>query len=311
MPKATLSLCIPAYNAAWCLPRLLASATAPGMPFDEILVYDDASTDDTAAVARAYGATVVRGETNRGCAAGKRALAAAATSDWLHFHDADDDLLPAFAPVARRWMARADAPDVLLLGYEYRDRESDQLLAVFRYSDERLSADPVGYAIETQLVNFGLYRRRRFLEAGGYDMDPAVLYNEDVAMHLRLALGGLSFRAEIEPVGIIYHVRSSMSSANRGRCAVAQYHVLRKASERVEPRHQAPLCERLWAVAGVAAAASEWDAARASVELAARLGAARPASGSRAFRMLSSLGAYRAVWVREMAIRALKPQLRA
>src|SRR5690348_347154 len=88
-PPPTLALCIPAYNAGRYLPRLLRAAHAQeGPPFDEILVYDDCSTDDTAAIAGAYGATVIRGDVNRGCSFGKNQLAQRAVSDWIHFIDA-------------------------------------------------------------------------------------------------------------------------------------------------------------------------------------------------------------------------------
>src|SRR3954449_761219 len=92
----TLALLIPAYNAAHFLPRLLSSAQAQSVPFDEIWVYDDCSTDDTAAVAESYGAKVVRGAVNIGCSVGKNELAKRTSCNWLHFHDADDELKPGF-----------------------------------------------------------------------------------------------------------------------------------------------------------------------------------------------------------------------
>src|SRR5690349_18185438 len=100
----TLSLCIPAYNAANYLPRLLTSARNQDIPFDEILVYNDCSTDDTENVAQKYGAKVINGDINRGCSHGKNRLAEISTCDWIHFHDADDDLLPQFTTLAHKWM---------------------------------------------------------------------------------------------------------------------------------------------------------------------------------------------------------------
>src|SRR4051812_2001085 len=110
MNRPTLALCIPAYNAGAFLPRLLRSAAAQEIPFDEMLVHDDLSTDDTAAVARAYGARVIQSEVNVGCSAGKNRLLQASRCDWLHFHDADDELLPNFTLLASRWMARPTPP---------------------------------------------------------------------------------------------------------------------------------------------------------------------------------------------------------
>ena len=48
-----LALLVPARNAQELLPRLYASVDAQTVPFDEVLVYDDASTDRTGDVARA------------------------------------------------------------------------------------------------------------------------------------------------------------------------------------------------------------------------------------------------------------------
>ena len=77
IPAPTLALCIPAYNAAWCLPNLLDGVQRQSRPFDEILVYDDCSSDETAAVAERFGARVIRGGTNVGCSTAKNRMAAA------------------------------------------------------------------------------------------------------------------------------------------------------------------------------------------------------------------------------------------
>ncbi|MBC8162849.1 MAG: glycosyltransferase family 2 protein [Roseiflexaceae bacterium] len=70
-----IGVIIPAYNEAASLPRVLADI--PRQHVDEIIVVDNASTDDTAEVARANGARVVREERlgyGYACAAGVAAL---------------------------------------------------------------------------------------------------------------------------------------------------------------------------------------------------------------------------------------------
>src|SRR5215467_8951 len=143
----TLALCVPAYNAAALLPRLLRSAAAQNSPFDEIIVCDDASTDGNDAVARELGAKVIINATNLGCSASKNRAFNEALSSWIHFHDADDELLPHFTTIARRWMTRSDAPDIVLFDYEYRVHETGELLSRSDFNDIALQKDPVRYAI--------------------------------------------------------------------------------------------------------------------------------------------------------------------
>jgi glycosyltransferase involved in cell wall biosynthesis len=86
-----LSLIIPAHNEEAILGRTLAilrdSAVALGEPY-ELIVVDDASTDRTAEVARAHGASVVRID-RRQIAASRNAGAAASRGEVLVFIDAD------------------------------------------------------------------------------------------------------------------------------------------------------------------------------------------------------------------------------
>ncbi len=63
---------IPAHNEATNLPAVLARVEAAGIPGTRVVVVDDGSTDDTAAVARAHGAIVYSHPLNRGLGAALR-----------------------------------------------------------------------------------------------------------------------------------------------------------------------------------------------------------------------------------------------
>jgi glycosyltransferase involved in cell wall biosynthesis len=306
----TLAICTPAYNERATLPRLLASIRAQTVPFDEVWLYDDCSTDDTAKLAEEFGAKVVRGTQNHGCSYGKNALAAATTCDYVHFLDADDALLPQFVEKARRWMAQPDAPDVVLFDYEYRDHATDELLATRRFDCIALRKDPVRYTIREQINNVGIYRREAFLRAGGFDLDPNVLYNEDVAMHTRLARAGLRFASEDTVSLIMYRKGGSMSASNRVKCSRAQYHVLAKCAADVGHSHGADIAHRLWQVAGVSASQDDWETADSCVALARRLHGRQPPTGSSLFRLLCAASPPAALRLRERMIRWLKPHLR-
>jgi len=91
-----VSFVIPAYNEEVALPRTLGAlnqaAESSGEAF-EVLVVDDASTDNTPAVARAHGAKVVSAR-RRQIAGSRNAGAAAAAGEFLIFVDADTVVSP-------------------------------------------------------------------------------------------------------------------------------------------------------------------------------------------------------------------------
>jgi glycosyltransferase involved in cell wall biosynthesis len=278
--------------------------------FDEVWVYDDCSADDTSEVARKLGANVVRGDRNRGCSYGKNALARLTECDWLHFHDADDEILPGFVERAHRWMA-SDAWDVIAFGCEQRSEATGELEDTSIHDAPKLAQDPIGYTIETKInANCGLYRRTAFLAAGGFDTDPDVLYNEDVAMHCSLARAGLRFTADPDVFMTYWRRESSMSNANRAKCFRAEYTVLLKArSHDPAGRYCSQIAKRLWAVATASACYLDWDTADAAARLAFQI-AGPPEAQSRVFRALFLAGPTYPLKVREWLIRLVKPKYR-
>lgn len=312
-PSPSLALCIPAYNAAACLPRLLRSAQAQTVPFQEIWVYDDCSQDGTAAVAEAHGAKVIRGQVNRGCSWGKNNLAQASQCDWIHFHDADDDLLPDFVAAAQDWMGLESGPDVVIFGYEYREESNGQRIATYQFDDAALGQDAIAYCITHQINPFcGLYRRVPMLACGGYDTDPRVLYNEDVAFHCRLAIAGLRFAADVRTPIVNYRQAQSMSNANRRKCIQAQYQVMAKVAAQLTGKLQygPAIGQRLWQLAGVAAASQDWTTLDDCIALAQQLGERRPLQEKPWFTSLCGRFPHAAFRLREQVIRWGKPQLR-
>lgn len=311
MKHPSLALCIPAYNAADFLPRLLKSALAQTIPFDEIWVYDDCSIDGTGKVAAEFGAKVVRGDVNRGCSFGKNTLAQKTSCDWIHFHDADDALYPNFVEQSHKWMLQNKAPDVVLFSYDYRDEATDKLLLVRVFDDLELRRDCIAYTIREQINPFcGLYRQEAFLRAGGYDLDPLVLYNEDVAMHCQLARAGLSFAADPTVTVINYRRSNSMSSANQIKCARAQFHVMRKSAEALEGRYAANISQKLWGIAAVSASYLDWKNADACISLTGSLNGRIPKSSSLFFRCICCCNPYLALRIREVLIRLFKSSFR-
>lgn len=307
----TIALCIPAYNAEAYLPRLLISAGNQLIPFDEVFVYNDCSTDATAEIAAVYGANVISGDINRGCSYGKNVLAEQTSCDWIHFHDADDDLLPDFTTRIHEWIKSKGAQyEVLLLNFKYVDIQTGAFLGVGNYNKSELHKDPLRYAIKHKIVNFGLYSRSAFMNAGGFDTDPQVLYNEDNAFHQRLAKAGLHFDFLSEVTCINYRYGNSMSAANRLKCARANYHVLKKTAIEYDKVYPFEIAEQLWICATMLGAVQDWEYVKKCISICENIGYKYSFKGSKIFNFLIRVHPFGAIWFREKMIRLLKPQLR-
>src|SRR5690606_15764736 len=89
-----VSIVIPCYNHARFLGEAIESALGQTYPRVEVVVVDDGSTDDTAAVVVRYPAVRYVRQANAGLAAARNAGLRASTGELLVFLDADDRLTP-------------------------------------------------------------------------------------------------------------------------------------------------------------------------------------------------------------------------
>lgn len=90
-PLATVSVLIPAYNAAKTIDATLRSVLAQTRPPDQIIVVDDGSTDDTSRRLKAYlPRIIVVSQANCGVAVTRNILFQHSTGDVLAYLDADD-----------------------------------------------------------------------------------------------------------------------------------------------------------------------------------------------------------------------------
>jgi hypothetical protein len=130
-------------------------------------------------------------------------------------------------------------------------------------------------------------------------------------MHLRLALGGLRFRADPMTTVIHYRTQGSMSSGHPIECARAQVDVLARVAERTGRRYREDIGARLWRLAGVCGSFDDWEYVERCMDLADRIGYRQPAHESWFVRTIARFNPSGAVRLRERFIRLVKPRLRA
>jgi len=107
-----LSVVMPARNESLNLPALLgevdAVLQAVRLPFHEVVVVDDGSADDTAAIAAAAGARVVRHDESLGNGAAVKRGIREAKGDWILLLDGDGQHPPAELPAMLALAERHD-----------------------------------------------------------------------------------------------------------------------------------------------------------------------------------------------------------
>lgn len=190
-----LSVIVPAYNAAADLEESLSALRAQADAGTEIIVVDDASSDDTARVAAHLGATVLRQERNAGPSAARNRGAGSARGDILFFIDAD--VVPAPDALARVRDAFAASPELAALFGSYdASPRAPGLVSQYRnllhhYTHQRASADAF-----TFWSGCGAIRRSIFEAAGGFDERGFPRSMEDVELGYRLCRVGHRIRLD-------------------------------------------------------------------------------------------------------------------
>lgn len=190
-----VSLIIPARDSSRelreCLAAVRASTTRPA----EIVVVDDASSDDTAAVTEAGGARVIRLPANAGPAGARNRGAAVARGDVLAFVDADVAVAP--ATLARLVAALARDPEVAAVfgSYDARPR-APGLVSQFRNLLHHFVHQHGDPDASTFWAGCGVVRRAAFDAVGGFDERPVRHFIEDIDLGYRLRRAGSRIRLE-------------------------------------------------------------------------------------------------------------------
>lgn len=191
MAEPFISIVIPNRNGALTLDACLAAATSQRYPGYEVIVVDDASTDDSAEIISRYNVRLISLDPHGGAAKARNTGARAAQGHVLFFIDADcvlrDNTL---------WLVSSlytQHPDAIVGGtytplpYDSGIYSTFQSLFI-HYSETR--HDPPDYVATHAMI----MDRQRFLDSGGFNEDASLPILEDVEYCHRMRQMGVQLK---------------------------------------------------------------------------------------------------------------------
>ena len=184
-----VSIVIPVYNGAAYLEACLKAVHELGQVPLECIVVDDGSTDGSAAIARAAGATVLVSPSRRGPSRARNAGAARARGEILLFVDADVVVPPDTLTRLAERFAEDPARDGVIGSYDFAPA-SPSLTSQYRnllhaYTHQHGQPRTCGF-----WTGCGAIRTAVFRAHGGFDEAPARPCIEDLELGWRLHQAG-------------------------------------------------------------------------------------------------------------------------
>lgn len=201
-----ISVVIPTYQMAPTLQRAIDSALPQA---DEVVVVDDASTDNTADVLKQYEfqpkLTVIQHKVNRGVCAARNTGMEHAAGDWFVPLDADDALANNVLPVLRVNV------DSLTFAYgDWLESEDGSEYPVHKHASEIGMIDRKNVAKATFL-----FSRSMWQAVNGYDADFEEIGGEDWSFMAALVEAG--YRGVRVPLPVYHYEAARDGRAERVR----------------------------------------------------------------------------------------------
>ncbi len=249
---ARTAVIVVTYNSAQFIDRCLRALLAQTAADFEVIVWDNASCDDTAARIAAFAnqLTFVQSDMNLGFAAGNNRAAALSEAPLIAL--LNPDAFPEPDWLEQSIAAMDVASDVAMVGSVQRDALNPEILdgvgdvyhafgQAYRGGYGKPAPDHVpSGVIFGPCAAAALYRRDAFEQVGGFD-ERFFCYHEDVDLAFRMRLAG--WRAVLAASSVVHHVGSA-STAKRSPFAV--YHGSRNRLWTFVKCMPAPLLAALW-----------------------------------------------------------------
>lgn len=218
-----VSVVIPTHNRAQTIERAIQSVLSQDVENLEVIVVDDASTDNTEQVIKALGdqkIRYIRHETNKGAPAARNTGIAAACGDLIAFQDSDDEWMPdKLAKQMQLFEASGSNADVVYSGFLRQSLNIQTYIPgpwVTVRQGDILQQLIQGNFVSTQTM---VLRRECFEKSGVFDEQMPRLQDWELAIRLAKHY---PFHLIDEPLVIAYETAGNISSDDAAGCQALQ-----------------------------------------------------------------------------------------
>ena len=180
-----VAVVIVTFNQARFLADAITSALSQTQPASEVIVVDDGSTDDPAAVANRFAGLRLIRQDNQGLSTARNTGLRATQAAMIIFLDADDRLMPIAVEAGLACHARSEACAFVYGAHRYISSSGIPTSAA-RYSE--IGEEPYTALLHGNLIGMHatvMYRKDVLANIGGFDV--TLPRCEDYAVYLRIA----------------------------------------------------------------------------------------------------------------------------
>jgi len=229
-----VSVLIPAYNCAATIAATLDSVLRQTVPPDEIIVMNDGSTDETAAVLKLYEPRIkALWQPNSGLSSARNALIARAQGDLIAFLDSDDLWHPKYLQMQRKlyercpqavavFAAHANFPGLGLYDWDHTDTDGQISVEIF---------EPLGFLRRFQrapghfIMSFCCVPKQTLERMGGEPFKLRAPAEDVYFCNLLALIGAVAFYSA--PMLGAYRLREGSLASNRLKCAEGEVRAFR------------------------------------------------------------------------------------
>lgn len=200
----TLTIAIPNYNHGHFLERCLTAVMTQERVPDEVIVYDDCSTDNSVDIIRSIQLRwpqirLIEGKQNIGVIAALNYLSSVAKGQWLHLLAADDTVLPGFYRRAMQAAEKKPTAGAIFGSFIGVEEETGErwMESADRWIDPgyRTPQEMLWKLFHRAPAMFGLgftyvWRRQAFVDEGGF-IPELKMYDELVFRNIALRYGAV------------------------------------------------------------------------------------------------------------------------